>query len=300
MQRTLFLHIGLPKTASTFLQQGVFRNLAHLRTAIMPKDRLFARPENDRLLSSVFKRSDTIWLRQGNEILDGLFGADWRSDQRDLLLSDEAIGRTASRHGLLGAHLNAMRDELREQGVTRMRIACFIRRQDQWLASHYAQISDRRPKAGQADFERMVTELADPWDERFTFGALLDHAATYRTLTAAVGAGEVTMMPMEWLIADRPALGRGLSEWLEREPGELQIASDETANVRKSGALSWHLRPGSRVQKIYWAARRRPSSIVLTPELSRSILKVYADSNGELVRSTGLDLDSMGYFFPSF
>jgi len=295
MQRTLFLHIGLSKTASTYLQHGIFQNVPHLRTSIMPKDRLFVRPENERLLSSIFGRSNTIWRFEGRTLLDALFGADWRDDPRDLLLSDEAIGRTASRPGLLGAHLAAMKESLREQGVSRVRIACFVRRQDHWLASHYAQISDRREKAGQADFERMVASTLDPWDEGFTFGALLDHAATYRVLREAVGAAQVAFMPMEWLEENPEAVIDGLANWVEMNPDQLEVATEKT-NVRSNGTLSWDLRPTSQRQKLFWMARRKPGTIVLTPELSRCVLDRYAETNSRLADATGLDLESLGYF----
>lgn len=296
MERTLYLHIGLPKTASTFLQHGLFRNLSGLRTAIMPEDRLFAEPDNDRLLSSIFVRSDTIWEQQGETLLKALFGPDWQDDPRDLLLSDEAIGRSASRQGLMGAHLVALRRALDERGVSRIRILCFMRRQDRWLGSHYAQISDRRPKAGQSDFEAMIGELADPWRGRYQFGALLDYAATLATLSGAIGRDSVTIAPMEWFQEDRSALVSALAHWLEVKANSLDVLSDQAANARSSGAARWALRPASHGQKLLWAMTRRPKQIMLTPDLSDLILTVYRATNETLAKETDIDLNSLGYF----
>ena len=148
---------------------------------------------------------------------------------------------------------------------------------------------------GRPIFERMAEESSDPWKDRFRFGALLDHAATYRGLAEAVGAELVTIMPMEWLELDRPALEHGLARWLEIAPGQIDIANHQTANARKSGRLRWNLRASSLRNKLWWAVRRKPASIYPTRQTSRAVLDLSVRSDTELALATGLDLKPLVY-----
>ena len=244
MPRTVFLHIGLPKTGSTFLQKRVFPQLSHLKVISMPRNEHF-RESGTRLLGSVFSRSDTIWLHYADQIFEALLQPGWQSDQRDILISDEVIGRSTSRQALCAGHLAGMKSALKDRGIERFKLLFFVRRQDEWLASHYAQVSDRREKPGQRDFENLAARITDPHEERFTFGALLDYAATYSAISSAVGNDNVKVLPMEWLESNLSVLSRELADWLDLPSEAIELGSHRVENKRNTGRGIWKLRDRS-------------------------------------------------------
>ncbi|MFB0613928.1 hypothetical protein [Aurantiacibacter poecillastricola] len=294
MSRTLYLHIGLPKTGSTFLQRQVFPALDELFVSSMPEDTYF-RGNGARLFESIFSRSDTIWHHHADTLLDQLLGPGWRSDQRSVLLSDEAIGRSTSRQALCAGHLAGMKAALVARGFDRIKLLCLLRRQDHWLASHYVQVSDRRRDPGQTDFEKLVRRISDPQEERFTFGALLDYASTYSAIADVLGPENVFIAPMEWFGSNTGAIVHLLSDWLDRSIDASLLDSRKSENVRKSADGSWNLRRAGLRQRALASLLRRSSRIRLDDALSAAILEVYRDSNAHLEKLAGLDLRPAGY-----
>ncbi len=213
--KTLRLHIGLPKTASTWLQTALFPRLP-LRLAAMPEAALFAEGPG-RLLPQCLARSDSVWDGMGDGILGALTGRD-RAAERDrgddLLVSEEGVGRAGSRPGHLQAHLEGLRRSAEEWGFARLRILCLVRRQDRWLASHYAQVSDRLEGTSQAGFEAEAARLVDPRADRHRLGALLDYRRLHAALAGAAGAEAVTILPHELLQTDRAAFLEALTGFL--------------------------------------------------------------------------------------
>jgi len=300
LPRTLYLHIGLPKTASTFLQERIFTALDNRRVVLMPQNGYFRDEEPERFAKLLFRRSETIWKDHADDLLHELFGADWlggdwRADGRDILLSDEAIGRAASRHSLFAAHLRAMLEALRARGFSRVKLLCLVRRQDHWIASHYAQMSDRRAEASQSDFEDLVDGITDPRRERYGFGSLLDYASLHAACCEALGQENVTFCPMEWLADPAGDLRSSLARFLELEDEALDLAEDRV-NARRDGGMRWKVRPlRAHGFGMLRTLKGRPQHIELEPPLSRQILDAYRRSNIELSRRTGLDLETLGY-----
>ena len=307
--RPLHLHVGLPKTASTFLQERVFPGLGHLEVRSVPRSRAFRTgadaADGHRLFAAALRRSSAVWEARGTELMDEILRPAGAGD-RGLLVSDEAIGRAASRPEALAAHLSAFARTASAQGFGAPRIVAFLRRQDHWLASHYAQISDREGGGSQAGFAAMVERTLDPARDRHGFGMLLDYGALHAALAAVAGPEAVLLLPHEALLADPEATLRRLLAWLgtpEAAVPALLAAAAGRANVRgeaADGVPTWRLRPPSfalgggrrvAVPSRLWPARR----IALVPGLSARILAAYADGNARVAAATGLDLTALGY-----
>ncbi|NYH97024.1 hypothetical protein [Novosphingobium marinum] len=262
----------------------------------MPENRYFDPGMGERLLAQVFRRSETVWKYEADEVFRELFGRDWIEDRRDIVVSDEAIGRTASRHGLLKAHLAALKAATEERGISRIKLLCLVRRQDHWLASHYAQVSDRSENPGQSDFEHLIDKIADPRAERFTFGALLDYAAIEQAVSESLGPESLVLIPMEWMNVHEAAFQNAIAGFLEIEPDALAWDCTVRDNKRSTGHDRWQLRKAAGgIGRLIGKAGSKPEQIELKPELSRRILDIYRAPNLETERLRGLDLQELGY-----
>ena len=255
-------------------------------------------------MAAVFRRAPEVWEEMGDAIFAELFGGR-RDPARGALLSDEAIGRLATDPRRLAVHLAAMERAGTRHGFDRLHVVAVLRRQDTWLASHYAQVSDRRPGAGQADFERLVAAVLDPARQRFALGMVIDHGALLGALVDALGRGRVCVLAHEALAADPEGAATRLLGGLGTPPGEVRriarALDERRSNARTSRPGRWTLRPrrlGVLGRDLRVPARldpRRGGSIALTPDLSARILDAYAPSNRAAARIGGLDLAGHGY-----
>lgn len=307
--RTLHLHIGLPKTASTWLQKEVFPLLGHLEYRNCPRSPLFENIGEHaewRLMTSAFMQSSEIWPGFGDAIFREMLGdpQTWLTKGRDLLISDEGMGRQASRPALFAAHIHELQRKAREWGFDRLNIICMIRRQDHWLASHHAQMSDRNPIAGQADFERLVREVTSPGLARYEFGMLLDYGVIHDRLLQVVKAEDLLILPYELLGKSPQAFLQTLLEKLDTPSGKIaeivRLTQGTTANVRSDQGV-WRLRarPARKIAGFPlpgWSSGKREQTIELTSEISHRIHNAYATSNRSLAEKIDVDLNDHGYF----
>lgn len=315
---TLYLHIGLPKTATTYLQKEIFPSVDTLHYLGIPQGEVFSGPEKlesgPRTLTNSVKRSALLWGPYGEAVFRDLFGCE-PADRPpgDVLLSDEGIGRAGSRPTLLGAHLAGIAAQARGWGFGRVRVLCVFRRQDHWLASHYAQISDRNPQASQSHFEESLGSTLNPAGGRFGFGMLLDYAVLAHSIQEAVGAPDLLMLPYELLVHDPTQFHREVLSFLGEESVAGTYGNTRKQNVRSTREGVWalrpawqrktiRLRPGSLFaalrlpDEVQLSRRTRGGSVRMTPSLSVSILREYEPSNRSLAEAFGLDLVPYGYF----
>jgi hypothetical protein len=199
------------------------------------------------------------------------------------------------------------------ESVGAVRTLVTLRNQSDWLASLYAQVSDRIIRASQEDFEARVARLVAGRD------AYLDYAALIEDLDHLVGRDASHVLLLEDMGTDVywQQLGAALGTALH-EAGELQTAT----NVRREDGV-WMLRPfnshgikdvlmarsaspgrqrswtlrglGHPVQLVRTAMRTRDASINVTDELRQRVRDGYASSNLRLGHRLGRDLSDLGY-----
>jgi len=307
--RTLHLHIGIPKTASTWLQNKVFTQLDHLHYLNCPQSNLFVAGNNPekkkRMMGKIFKSSSKIWQGFGDTIFEDMLGdrSTWLAGGRDLLISEEAIGRQGSRPALLAAHFRDMKLLANNWGFERLNIICVIRRQDHWLASHYAQMSDRNPGASQTGFNGLIRKVTSARESRYQFGMLLDYSALYDHLAEVSGAENLILLPYEALNKSPRIFLQSLLTKLDTPDDKIEEICNGTsataANVRSNQGVWYLQQKRTRIAGIPlpgWLLGNSKKTIKVTPDIEDRIRETYSESNQKLASRTGLDLEQYGYF----
>ncbi len=159
----LILHIGLPKTGTTFLQKEVFRPLPDTFYIHRTQGSFSRFPKLQRLLSVVVREAlvsekDRFIYKAVRALLtSGLLGK--------VLVSDESI--SLGRMSFWEAQVRTPeqlaksleRLQIQRRKKLRVKIVIGFRNPTNWIASRYAQSASGFPSPGQADFENRVADL---------------------------------------------------------------------------------------------------------------------------------------------
>jgi hypothetical protein len=338
---TLFLHLGMSKTGSTYLQKEVFPKI--------PTVDFFYQPMSDALeggrqgiLARAFKRSPVIWRRMGDEIFSGIFqepkNKTW-ARIRNVLISDQSAGpqicqllpylgsrweQERQDPFLLGAHLEELSALVSKWGFGKLKVILVFRRQDEWMASKYAQRSDRFPNASQSHFEKFVDYLIDPGKGFFSDGIVLDYKLLREQLIRAIGEENILMLPYELLVRAAGKFLHDLVGFVDTRDRDavhtlsIQLAArsaQQGHNVRSKEEAVWTirdrieprvlpLRPGRILSTLglptripmRWPEFKRGTSIRLNRNLRETILEAYIESNEELAADIDYNLHHDGYY----
>jgi len=336
MAPSLFLHLGMSKTGTTFLQTQVFPELEAIRFFDQPHSDLLSGSSLQGLFARTFKRSPAIWERRGDELFEAFLGArPHGKPPPSVLVSDQSAGPALWETGpyagphwkqvrqdpyLLAAHLEALAGQAVDWGFEDLRVLLVFRRQDEWIASKYAQRSDRILPASQAHFEERIAYYTDPDRGFYADGIILDYALLRDLIAQTVGDEKVLMLPYELLRRAPVTFLRCLTDFVvpsANYSGEQLSAwaNQEEENVRSTSRTTWALRPRTtrdipvpdwiphRFARIVRRSLRRISSflrgrdqtIQLTPDLQRRILNRYASSNRRLNPHVPGSLQAYGY-----
>ncbi len=318
---TLFLHIGLPKTATTFLQTDIFPRFGGVDVFATPTDPAFSdrddRASGHRSMTCMCKRDPRVWRTYGPDVFAGLLGSASQWTPKNVLISDEGIGRAGSRPDLLAAHLVEIGRIAADWGLARVAVILAVRRQDHWLASHYSQMSDRNRDASQEDFERAARHLVNPSGDRFKLGMMLDYTTLAGCISDVVGRENVLLYPYERQREDPEHVYAEIAAFVGADwkspggpDGHPAIPAPDGVNVRSIGSDRWSIRPFSdgprvlpfRVSRAVGLPHRlilprlfRKKSFALTQKISRIVLDTYGPSNERLCRELGVDVARYDY-----
>lgn len=270
----LVLHIGLPKTGTTFLQHlfrrtpdlaFVHRKMGEREGDVCRELRRLAR--TNRLLALVHAR------RIGARVRDLVPAS------RSLLISDEDISVAAGgfwrgagpEPQLVARRLAALEPPGSASAPVRVMIG--IRQQDQWLASRYAESSRMFPEFGQSDFEARMRRIAAGAS---LAGPLqwLDYLGVREIFARALGPDNVLLVPLERLAADA---GDTLAE-VGRFLGGVDLGHAFLAMHRSKRRTQNRLATGENT----WRMRRDGSPLRLEPDLQAALRQRFAESNRAL------------------
>lgn len=319
----VIFHVGLPKTASTWLQSRIWPNVPGYRYVGHGDD-------NQTILGgrrtwTAFWEDPGIWERNQPGLARSFLGVGDQERVRPATIVSQ--GQVISPKlftpwedgdrpypELFGEHLVALQRCLRKLGGNRLRVVGVFRRQDTWFASWYTQASNRIVGACQADFERTVRRLIG--DDYQRLGAYADFHRMYRYLTGALGYDNVLLLPYEQLVTDPDRFLKRILAFLDVSLGVQDdwIAShqDGRANVRRVTDQVWQLRPAyrrlrprpERLRKILGlpkkgipiSGNRNGQRVSLPSALVHEIHAVYGPANRRLAEELGDDLGGFGYW----
>ena len=159
----LILHLGLPKTGTTFLQHRIFRYSPGIAFVHRSKGGAIGTLAIDFRTYCNAGPVRAHWQRRALRTRLNALAA----ESRPVLLSDENISISAT--GFWLGRGNAPTEFARRlselalglhPGLAPIKLIVGIRRQDRWLASRYAQSSTQSAAYTQQDFDRRMREVA--------------------------------------------------------------------------------------------------------------------------------------------
>jgi hypothetical protein len=177
----IVLHIGAPKTASTYLQRRMRANATRLRKhgvyiPVIPA--VAAMAGNAKLLATTLSQRPSLTFQRGFPQIDvpklepsrivAELLTDWRSESESVVLSAE---------NLRPNHAQRLR-ELLPTSVPSV-VVLFVRRQDRWIDSYYNQMVKTNEVA--EPISAFVTRLCDTEGERLCRPDWFAHYAAWRS-----------------------------------------------------------------------------------------------------------------------
>lgn len=284
---TLFLHVGPPKTATTFLQREVLSRIQSVRYLDKPTVPLDTEPVS---FGDLFCFSPDIWTE--GEGFARLLDVHPDLEATDCIISDEHIyggfaspqpwtARSGEAYGpvvrtdrqtdgrpglsLVARHLQRLSEAAAARGFSEVKVLSTTRRQDRKLASGYAQMSSRVQGASQAHFEQWVRHLIhDPIGRYAAGGEKLDFYSWWQKATEALGNDHVLFLPFERLNEDPADF---LREWLAFL--ELKRADEVVENLLRSGLQKRNVQSKARS---VWALKK-PKQIGPSISIPRALQK---------------------------
>lgn len=309
MRKNIFLHIGIHKTGTTFLQKKVFPFINGIKFEIKPDFGLVS-GKKDTTMSKFMNSSPLIWKCMGKELIKKLEQrCEEESKKTDLLISDEHASE-ANDPLRISQHLNEFKRVAEDD--YNLNVLIVIRRQDTWFSSAYAQISNRFESPSQKHFERWVKKNIRADKQLFSnFGARLKYNTLVRNIEDVVGPPHISIIPFE-LLRENPQmfverccefLGKGVPNKLRLEETNKRSVSKRKWKIDSGKGRYIQLRPGGIFQFLLGRSRiwlpnlnEESREIVLSKSISERILEVYREENKNLNEYLGGEIEQYEYF----
>jgi len=310
-------HVGLGKTASTFLQKRVFSEMDMMLYSTDPSSHW---PEELNWLRSInrvwmedFYTKQSFWSRNERE---AYFFSEVAAARASWVLSGEGlIAKTEgplllSAEGLCGfsipvaRHIAAL---LRDMGMEK--IIFVFRCQADWSISLWKQLILAEDRfARNVSFEDLFGNMSSDSE---TAAIDMDWMGYLRCYEEIFGPENVLAIPYELLVHEASVFIERISKFMGVEPKSLSdFSKRENLSQQDSFYLAWNMGGDRflsgcyRLRKLLHNKKKGVFSFgfkkvpvtILNSELRSNISQRFESSNKELSKQTGYDLQSYGYF----
>jgi hypothetical protein len=275
----LVMHIGLPKTATTFLQHEIFGKsdrikLFHRSNEVEVTTRMegFLRNQNKHIgVLNERNLSPTLLNIVSNENITIGPLSMWRNQA---IVSPQIV---SERLDALVTHLFSKTDAVK--------VILTIRRQDRWLASRYAESARIMDQPSQLDFEDKIVDVIE--NNYAGKGIWLNYHHIVGELTKFFSRDHVLVLMQEDLAVDPTRWTRALEQFLGVS-GLTTLANEAAGRRGKQNVLS--STPG------HWKLKSHHAEIELTKDIADRIMGRYRDSNEQLALDYLVDGGPHGYY----
>lgn len=291
----LIFHLGLPKTATTFLQSSVFPRIPDTRS-ILRRHSQHQRQFCMGLAREVRRGLRVSWLPASHRRRVCAELAELVHQNQRVLISYEGLSINAAefweRQGNPPQRFVAnLREILGSVGVRSESVGFIIgiRRQSHWFASRYAQSARKYPHFSNTHFGEQVAAIASL--AQTPAARWLDYAAVQQQLSAAFPASRLLFLPLEELQANAQRYAEQVKAWVVTEGKSLNPSSPSKPPSGKSLPVRNRLSAAANT----WFLPNGNGSIELLPEQAGRIDAYYSRSNRAFAARTGINLMALGY-----
>jgi len=310
------IHVGLHKTATTFLQERLFpalRDVRFVHPLHVPRDH--DGPVEKFVLECLFRNGVCIDMaRHARDISAWL---DTVEESHVVISSEAMVGFPTENH----SNLRLLTDLLQEM-FPNAKIFLVTRRQDKWVDAAIAELFRSGLTTTPERFLNYRSGAFDRWNIGLYHGPNvdardLDWAAFDHYYRRAFGDDAVLTLPFERFVSDAPGFLAQFFSFFDIDPCELPETSERINQrwsqrgvaiaklvnhvpmsiqrmVRDKLGKRWH--PAEVMARTVdrWIPSKKKT--FLSPALAERVLALHADSNRALATRTGEDLGEYGYY----